>query len=557
MESHVPQLPDAIVAGSTEEMLAALPPALVLQDGSAEVKRLGEVLALYRAVFLNSSEAIAIVDTAGRYVEQNLAHQMLLGYTATELAGMSPALHMGEAAFASVVEELSRVGACRREITSRTKDGRDRILDLSAFTVRDRAGVPVCFVGIKRDVTEQRRAEAELRRSFAELQVMYRIADSLGRARAPEEMYGEAIDALLGLFGADRAAVLVCDAAGVMRFQAWRGLSDGYRAAVEGHSPWPRDARDPQPVCVPDAREDASLQPLRPVLDAEGVRALAFVPLVDDTTLLGKFMVYFDQPHQWTDAEMQLAGTIARHVAFAIARHRRDSEIREANRAKSDFLATMSHELRTPLNAIAGYTDLLDAGIHGALSGRQAEALQRIQINQRHLLRLIDDVLDFAKLEAGHLHLEIDDVPVQETLESTSALIETQLATKGIRFELGAGDHSVTCRGDCAKVQQVIANLLSNAWKFTAPGGTVRLGWVATPDAIRISVADTGIGIAARSIESAFEPFVQLNSGLRGRPEGTGLGLAISRELARAMGGDVTATSEPGKGSTFTLTLPR
>ena len=557
MESHVPHLPDAIVAGSTEEMLAALPPALVLQDGAAEVRRLGEVLALYRAVFLNSSEAIAIIDTSGRYVEQNLAHQMLLGYSSSELAGMSPAVHMGESAFANLVDELSRVGACRREITSRTKDGRDCIIDLSAFTVRDRAGVPVCYVGIKRDVTEQRRAEAELRRSFAELQVMYRIADSLGRARAPEEMYPEAIDALLGLFGADRAAVLVCDAAGVMRFQAWRGLSDAYRAAVEGHSPWPRDARDPQPVCISDAREDASLRPLRPVLDAEGIRALAFVPLVDDSALLGKFMVYFDQPHQWTDAEMQLAGTVARHVSFAIARHRRDSEIREANRAKSDFLATMSHELRTPLNAIAGYTDLLDAGVHGSLSGRQADALQRIQINQRHLLRLIDDVLDFAKLEAGHLHLDISDVPVQETVESTSALIETQLASKGIRFELGTDDPVVTCRADRDKVQQVIANLLSNAWKFTPPGGTVRLGWVATPDAVQISVSDTGIGIAAGSIESAFEPFVQLNSGLRGRPEGTGLGLAISRELARAMGGDVTATSEPGKGSTFTLTLPR
>ncbi|HET9453362.1 MAG TPA: ATP-binding protein [Gemmatimonadaceae bacterium] len=557
MESHVPHLPDAIVAGSTEEMLAALPPSLVLQDGAAEARRLGEVLALYRAVFLNSTEAIAIVDTAGRYVEQNLAHQMLLGYTAGELAGMSPAIHMGEDAFAQVAAELSRVGACRREITSRTKDGRDRIIDLSAFTVRDRSGAPVCFVGIKRDVTEQRRAEADLRRSFAELQVMYRIAESLGRARAPEEMYGEAIDALLGLFGADRAAVLVCDSAGVMRFQAWRGLSDAYRAAVEGHSPWPRDARDPQPVCIPDARADASLETLRPVLDAEGVRALAFVPLVDDTTLLGKFMVYFDQPHQWTDAEMQLAGTIARHVSFAIARHRRDSEIREANRAKSDFLATMSHELRTPLNAIAGYTDLLDAGVHGELSGRQADALQRIQINQRHLLRLIDDVLDFAKLEAGHLHLEIEDVPVRETLESASALIETQLASKGIRFDLDAGDAGITCRGDRAKVQQVIANLLSNAWKFTARGGCVRLSWDASPSAVRIHVSDTGIGIDAGHIESAFEPFVQLNSGFRGRPEGTGLGLAISRELARAMGGDVTATSQPGKGSTFTLTLPR
>jgi signal transduction histidine kinase len=170
---------------------------------------------------------------------------------------------------------------------------------------------------------------------------------------------------------------------------------------------------------------------------------------------------------------------------------------------------------------------------------------------------LIDDVLDFAKLEAGHLHFEIDDVPVQETVDATRSLIETQLAAKGIAFECALGDWQLTCRGDRAKIQQVMANLLSNAWKFTATGGTVRLSWDATPEAVRIHVADTGVGIRAADIESAFAPFVQLRSGLRGRAEGTGLGLAISRELARGMGGDVTAISEPGKGSTFTLTLPR
>lgn len=556
MESQSPFRPDQIMAGSTEELLAALPQA-IRPDSHAGARRVGEVLALYRSVFLNSTEAIAIIDTSGRYLEQNVAHEMLLGYTSNELAGLSPAVHMGDDVFASVVEELARTGACRREVVSRTKDGRERVLDLSAFTVRDRAGIPVCHVGIKRDVTDQRRASQELRRRFAELQTVYHIADALGRARAPEEMYDEAIDALVGLLHADRAAVLLVDGAGVMRFTAWRGLSERYRDAVEGHSPWARDARDPQPVLVADARADASLDTLRPVIDAEGVRALAFVPLTDEGRLLGKFMIYFDQPHQWSDAEMRLAGTIAHHVSFAIARQRREEEIRLANRAKSDFLATMSHELRTPLNAIAGYTDLLDAGVHGSLSPKQADALQRIQINQRHLLRLIDDVLDFAKLEAGHLHFDIDDVPVQETLEATRSLIETQLAAKGIAFECVAGDERLTCRGDRAKIQQVMANLLSNAWKFTPGGGTVRLFWDSTPDAVRIHVADTGVGISAGEVESAFAPFVQLRSGLRGRAEGTGLGLAISRELARAMGGDVTAVSEPGRGSTFTLTLPR
>jgi signal transduction histidine kinase len=268
---------------------------------------------------------------------------------------------------------------------------------------------------------------------------------------------------------------------------------------------------------------------------------------------------------------LQLTQTIARHVAFAIARHRRDAQLRasvaeqerllmeahEANRAKSVFLATMSHELRTPLNAIAGYTDLLDAGVHGEMTVAQRDAVQRIQANQRHLLRLIDDVLDFAKLEAGHLEFEITNVPVQETLDGTRVLIEPQLRAKDITFEYAAGDPQVTCRADRAKVQQVLANLLSNAWKFTPPGGTVAITWEATQDEIQVHVRDSGPGIPADNIETIFAPFVQLHMGFRRKVEGTGLGLAISRELARGMGGDVSATSVVGQGSRFTLTLPR
>jgi len=556
-QTDVPGFPREIFAASTAEMLASLPAALRPADVDAGHGRLGEILSLYRSVFLNSTEAIAIVDTNGYYLEQNLAHEMLLGYSSGELAGVSPAIHMGAETFARVVQDLTSVGVSRGEIVSRTKDGRERVLDLSAFAVRDRSGQPVCYVGIKRDVTEQRRAAEELGRRFSELQVIYRMAEGLSRARAPEEMYEEAIDALIALLHADRVAVLLFDDQGVMRFNASRGLSDRYRAAVEGHSPWAPDEEDPRAITVRDASTDPALAPFRSVILEEGIRALAFVPLTDSGAILGKFMVYFDRTHDWTEAELQLAATIARHVSFAIARQRREKELREANHAKRNFLATMSHELRTPLNAIAGYTDLLEAGVHGDLLGKQADALQRIQVNQRHLLRLIDDVLDFAKLEAGHLHFEIANVPVRETLDATRAMIETQLAAKQIVFECDGGDARLTCRGDRAKVQQIIGNLLSNAWKFTPPGGKVRLWCEATADEVRIHVTDTGMGIAARDIEAAFEPFVQLQPGFRRRVEGSGLGLAISRELARGMGGDVIATSEKDRGSTFTLTLPR
>ncbi|HEY8176086.1 MAG TPA: ATP-binding protein [Gemmatimonadaceae bacterium] len=546
-------------ASTTAEMLAALPEGLMLPEGATPAeRRVADVLALYRAVFLNSTEPVAIIDSAGRYLEQNVAHELLLGYTADELRGRTPAIHLGDETFASIALELQQNGESRREVLSRGKDGRTRVIELSSFAVRDRLGRPVCYVGIERDVTEQRHATRELERRFEELQAVYRMADALGHARALEEIYDEAIDGLMRAMHADRASILLFGDDDVMRFKAWRGLSDDYRAAVEGHSPWTRDTRDAKPVAVPDVVADPTLARLQSVIGAEGIRALAFVPLADDAgSLLGKFMLYFDAPHVWTEAELRLAGTIARHVSFAITRHRRDTELREANRAKSVFLAMMSHELRTPLNAIAGYTDLLDAGIHGEMTPAQQDAVQRIQTNQRHLLRLIDDVLDFAKLEAGHLQFDIANIPVQETLDGTRVLIEPQLRSKDIDFEYRTGDTAVTCLADRAKMQQVLANLLSNAWKFTPPGGTVAVGWEATDDDVRVHVRDTGPGIPERNLETIFEPFVQLHTGFRRKVEGTGLGLSISRELARGMGGEVRASSAVGEGSTFTLILPR
>ena len=548
-----------VPALTTAEMLAALPEGLMLPEGATpSQRRVADVLALYRAVFLNSTEPVAIIDSVGRYLEQNAAHELLLGYSAEELRGQTPAIHLGDDTFRAIALELQQQGQSRREVVSRGKDGHERVLELSSFAVRDRSGRAVCYVGIGRDVTDQRLAAEALERRFEELKAIYRMADALGRASAPEEMYDEAIDGLMQATHADRASILLFDDDGVLRFKAWHGLSDDYRAAVEGHSPWTRDTRDPQPVAIADVDVDATLAGLRPAIRAEGIRALAFVPLVDDTgSLLGKFMLYFDTPHEWADTELRLAQTVARHVAFAITRHRRDTELREANRAKSVFLATMSHELRTPLNAIAGYTDLLEIGVHGDMAPAQLEAVQRIQANQRHLLRLIDDVLDFAKLEAGHLQFEIANVPVQETVDGARVLVEPQLRSKDIKFEYRTGDPLVTCRADRAKMQQVLANLLSNAWKFTPAGGTVAIGWEASGDEIHVDVRDTGPGIPADNLETIFEPFVQLHMGFRRKVEGTGLGLSISRELARAMGGEVKAESVVGVGSTFTLILPR
>jgi signal transduction histidine kinase len=235
------------------------------------------------------------------------------------------------------------------------------------------------------------------------------------------------------------------------------------------------------------------------------------------------------------------------------ARHQAE----EANHAKSEFLAMMSHELRTPLNAIGGYAQLIEMGLRGPVTPEQREDLERIERSQRHLLGLINDVLNFAKLEAGRVQFVIARVPMHEILLGVEALVLPQLHAKGLRY-VDAGDcRDVIVHADEEKARQVLINLLSNAIKFTSAGGEVRLVCEVDDEWVHTTVADSGIGIPADRLDAIFEPFVQVDRGLTSRQEGTGLGLAISRDLARHMGGDLTATSTAGVGSNFTLSLPR
>ena len=228
----------------------------------------------------------------------------------------------------------------------------------------------------------------------------------------------------------------------------------------------------------------------------------------------------------------------------------------KANAAKSEFLAVMSHELRTPLNAIDGYAELMELGIRGVITPEQREDLARIRKSQRHLLGLINEVLNYTRVEAGTVTYDIGDVSVPDALAACEALIAPQMAAKGLHFDVKRCDPSWTVRADPEKLRQVILNLLSNAIKFTESGGTVELECVHSSESARITVRDTGRGIAADQVERIFEPFVQVDAGLTRTQSGVGLGLAISRDLARGMGGDLSATSEPGVGSVFTLTLP-
>ena len=227
-----------------------------------------------------------------------------------------------------------------------------------------------------------------------------------------------------------------------------------------------------------------------------------------------------------------------------------------ANRAKSDFLATMSHELRTPLNAIAGYAELIELGIRGPVSENQRDDLRRIRHNQRHLLSLVNDILNFARLETGRVNIAMDNVRVDAVLSLAESLVSPQMRSRGLRFESLLADQALVVRADQDKLQQILVNLLNNACKFTPRGGSVTLSAERQDGWARVHVADTGRGIPASKQKEIFEPFVQVDRHLTSDGEqGIGLGLAISRELARAMDGDLTVASEDGRGATFTISL--
>jgi len=318
-----------------------------------------------------------------------------------------------------------------------------------------------------------------------------------------------------------------------------------------------------QPVQIPDIAEAAAYRgPLRDILLRTGTRAVLAIPMLREDQLIGGLTVNKKTPGEFSPEVIELLKTFATQSALAIQNARLFREIADKSRQlevasqhKSEFLANMSHELRTPLNAIIGFSEVLSERMFGDLNEKQDEYLKDIYASGTHLLSLINDILDLAKIEAGRMELELTDFDLPTAIENALILVRERAGRRGITLQATVDERLGEVRADERKIRQVVLNLLSNAIKFTPEGGRIEIRAASVDGAVEVAVADTGVGIAPEDQEAVFEEFRQVGSSAA-KQEGTGLGLALCRKFVELHNGRICVTSQVGVGSTFTFTIP-
>ncbi|HEY2378334.1 MAG TPA: ATP-binding protein [Gemmatimonadaceae bacterium] len=541
--------------------------------------------ARYRTLIQAISQIVWTRSPFGEFVDRQVAWE--------EFTGQSPDEYLGWG-WLDVVHDEDRLRVkqnWRRAVEAaspyyaeyrlRSRDGVHRWVAVRAAPVREADGTVREWIGTHSDIDAAKRAHEERARLFESerharlaaeramnrLRSAWSVADAASAEASLDDMLWTLSEGLRVALQADEATVLLLDvetselvvraSVGIERDASQETrirLGEGFAGRV---------ALARSPVVVP---ETMALDE-RSTFLRERLTSVIGAPVRASGRLVGVIHAGTVEAREFNEEDVILLQLVADRVAHAIERARlldaervarADAEL--ANRAKMEFLAMISHELRTPLNAIAGYAELLAIGLRGPLSETQLADVHAIQRNERHLLSLIEEVLTFAKIDAGRIRIEPEDVRVSAALASMSDLIAPQMEQKQLDYELEPCDSSLAVYADVEKLQQVVLNLLSNAVKFTPAGGRIVVGASAhanDDNLVEIRVRDTGIGIPVDKLEAIFQPFVQLDGGLTRASQGTGLGLAISRDLARAMQGDLVVYSEAGEGAEFVLTLPR
>jgi PAS domain S-box-containing protein len=501
-------------------------------------------LAQLAAIVNSSTEAMMSADTKGRIASWNPAAERMFGYSKEEAMGQHFSILQPPAkSQAAMIVEMMKRGERVEDVpgTRMRKDGTLVEISLTMFPLRNEEGEIVGTSAIVRDLSELRRANERLRQSEAQLADAQRVGRigswwqdlATGSLAWSEETFRQ--------LGYDP----VTDRPSLELFMARVHPDDRAKstaaldAGIAAGTPFSFRVR----YLLPNGEERVSIAHAQVVKDDEG-RPVQLVGTTQDITAEATAEMKLEQRLVELNAEKE-----AHREARALAE--------TANSAKSDFLANMSHELRTPLNSVIGFSDILLKNKAKNLTMKDLDYVNRIQANGRHLLALINSVLDLSKVEAGHMELDITSVPLGDLVAETLAEIQPQANARGVQLLAEIPDTPLLLETDRAKLKQIIINLVGNAVKFSAQR-EVRVILRADPFSgkpIAIDVADTGIGIPTDRMDAIFEAFQQADNSTTRQFGGTGLGLTISRSLALLMGFDLTVASEVGVGSTFTIVL--
>ncbi|MCP2728185.1 response regulator [Limnofasciculus baicalensis] len=420
------------------------------------------------------------------------------------------------------------------------------------------------------EIAQHRETENALNLQIERLSQLYKLVVELKQAETIPEIFRIAVEGIQQTLKSDRAALLTQDPQGKISYQASVGISDAYKQSIEEYLEFWNSQLGSEFIMIPNLGNEREVNLLEALRQAEGIRSTASFPLCYKDHPLGKLIVYYNTPHHFQTEEIQLAKTIATYVAAIITRKRGEEALRDSNdklsitnadlaratRLKDEFLASMSHELRTPLNAILGMSEGLEEAVFGPLNNRQEKAIATIARSGRHLLELINDILDLAKIEAGKLELQLTNISVRNLCESSLTFVKQMALNKNIVLRANLPHDIGKIYADDRRMRQVLINLLSNAVKFTPNDGSVILRVRREKQFLVFEVEDTGIGIAPENIDKLFESFVQIDSSLSRQYSGTGLGLSLVRRLVELHSGNVNVESEVGNGSCFSVRVP-
>ena len=535
----------------------------------------------FRTLVEATPDLISLLDLEGTFLYASPGWERSLGFRQDEIVGRSLAdvLHPDDLALAETLlaRMIERGSHETLEVRLRSKGGGWVVVDGTGALITDEDGAPVAVVGISHDVTHRKQAEDELRRSTERLANLREIDQALLAARSLDEIAAAAVVGMHGLVSARRISVAAYDEERdefVLLAASVEGELEPARRVAVPLSAIDAGALRDGADDVTGNLEDLSAHPAVRALVAQGYRSYVAVALRQAGELAGALVLADPGAGGCSPSELDVAHEVAEQLSVAISHAKAEQALRRlteeleqrvrertaeaeaaraaaerADAAKSEFLSRMSHELRTPLNAVLGFSQLMQ--LRG-IEGEHAESVGHIVKAGRHLLALINEVLDLSQIEAGELPLVLEPVELRSMLAEALDLVRPLADSAGVTFPARAPRTASHVLADRRRLVQVVLNLLSNAVKYNRPGGSVTVSCRRRGARVRIAVSDTGRGIPEARLERLFEPFERLG---QTAGEGTGLGLAVAHGLVGAMGGALGVRSEAGVGSTFTVDL--